>query len=337
MSKRRNALLSLVLMAALLCGFAACDKGGDGETTTTTEAAAPVNGGGETTASPAQSGTVPSGTQTDPASSTGTQPSGVSDTAPSSTDGSTAQSAASSTATQTSATAAPTQAIPSTPAQVLAAYKTVMDQAKNEVKHFRKLDYQELPKDEVAFKSPVINAIFPVASALFTDKEKGMESSEYTDGIGDPIKLPVKDCPVGCMVTEPNAFQTAAGEQLADGNIKLTLIMKAEDNPEPPVDGTRTSPSKVGGMFEPMSKKNIDETIVNSAGVKAISSNLAYTLRYYDCKAVLVYNPKNQQIVSLDMFMKIHIQITDGKILGMTAEGEGKLYSIQNFDQFRYS
>ncbi len=336
MRRKRNALLSLVLIAALLCGFAACDKGGGGETTSTTEAAAPVNGGGETTTSPAQSGTVPSGTQTDPASSTGTQPSGVSDTAPSSTDGSTAQSAASSTATQTSATAAPTQAIPSTPAQVLVAYKTVMDKAKQDVKHFRKLNYQTVPTEEAKFESKALDLALPVAMSFVETKEKAMEAGSYKDGTDNTANLPVVGTPLGCMVSDPALFKSAQAQQLTDGRIKLTLVMKEEYNPEPPANGSRTSPSHVGGMFEPLPKKNIDDTLQNDAAVKVLVRNLEYSLRYYDCTAVLVYDAKTNHIETLNLTMHVDINITGGSVMVFSAKGKALLHSYQEMDQFVY-
>ena len=229
-------------------------------------------------------------------------------------------------------------AVPVTPAEVLSAYTEVMNKAKKEAKSMRKLEYQFLNKEKMNFELDVINTpgfLDWLNDNLMTTKEKGMQQEVYTAGTSDMYgQLPVTNTPVGCMVKDPGAFSRATARQLPGGNIELTLVMKPEDNPEPAQHGATTAPSHTGEMFNPLSKTGVDDLIYKARFF--ITTKLEFSLRYYDCKSVLVYDPATMQAVSLRQDYYVKINVANGRVLFINAKGTGVLEAATVCDQFKY-
>jgi len=242
------------------------------------------------------------------------------------------------TAEGESAAEAGDKPVPATPAEVLAAYTEVMNKAKKDVKSMRKLEYQILNKEQMNFELDVINTpgfLDWLNDNLMTTKEKGLQQDQYTKGVTEMIEhLPVMHTPVGCMVKDPGVFTRAVARELPDGNIELTLIMKPEDNPEPAQKGATTSPSITGQMFNPLSKAGIDDLIRKA--LFFIMTQLDFSLRYFDCKSVLVYDPATMQAVSLRQDYFVKINVANGRVLFINAKGSGVLEAATVCDQFRY-
>ena len=230
--------------------------------------------------------------------------------------------------------------VPGTPEEVLAAYTAVMNKAKKEAKYLRKLEYQQIGKD-TNFEASWINhpAVLDAANMLMTTKDDGLKADMYTKGVTDMLNgLPLYGFPVGCMAKDPGVFTRAVARQLSNGDIELTLVMKPEDNPEPPKRGATTSPSRTGQMFNPISKEVIDG-ILNGPIVKLgfwgkppVVSN-----RYFNCASVLVYNPDTQHIVTLRQEYNVRITILSGKALGfLNIAGYATAEGLTSCDNFRY-
>ena len=228
--------------------------------------------------------------------------------------------------------------VPGTPAEVLAAYTEVMNKAKKDVKSMRKLEYQILNKEQMNFELDVINTpgfLDWLNDNLMTTKEKGLQQDQYTKGVTDMTEhLPVMHTPVGCMVKDAGVFSKATAKQLANGNIELTLVMKPEDNPEPAQHGATTAPSTTGKMFNPLSKAGVDDLIYKARFL--ITTKLAFSLRYFDCKSVLVYDPATMQAVSLRQDYFVKINVANGRVLFINAKGSGVLEAATVCDQFKY-
>ena len=60
-------------------------------------------------------------------------------------------------------------------------------------------------------------------------------------------------------------------------------------------------------MFSPLSRKDIDDVLINDKRVNAVVKDAVYSLNYHDCTATLVYNPTTKQIVTLDQHMVVLI------------------------------
>ena len=330
--------LSLGLVAVLLFGFAACGGNNENPTTTDPTGSIPANEDNDNTTAP------PAGddsTTAPPAGddSTTAPPAGGGDSTTAPPAGGSGTTAPPAGGGQTNPTTPPANKKPETPAEILNAYTAVMNKAKKELKNYRKLEYQALPKDKINFESSVLSFLLGQAERFMTTREQAMEKDDYTKGTDNLKWFPIYECSVGCMVKDPGVFKSTKSELLPNGNIKLTLVMKDELNSEPPKANAVSSPSNVGGMFTPLAKSNIDETLTTDSILKSVTKDVKYSLNYRSCTAVLVYNPANSQLVSVDLTMNVFITIS-GKLslafIPVNANGTGELNTVLAIDQTKF-
>lgn len=90
-------------------------------------------------------------------------------------------------------------------------------------------------------------------------------------------------------------------------------------------------------MFSPLSKAEINDTLVNDSAVNKVIRNANYRLTYYDCTAELVYNPKTNRIVTLNQYMSVKIYILpDTKVGFSSVVGWATLKNTLNIWDFKY-
>lgn len=236
-----------------------------------------------------------------------------------------------------STTSASTEnALPSTPAEILAKYTEVMDKAKASGPAHKKVEYQAIPEEKVNFEGGVFNRILPLASLFFTTEEKARENPEIREKGNDMYWFPVYKVEKGCFLTDVSKIKSATCAKQEDGNVKITIVLNDEDNPEPPPEGATSCDNAVGSLFTPIMLADVHNTLKNDSAVKFIVKDVDFDLTYYDCTAELIYNPENNQIVSLDHFMHILIKINSGKVVGMSAVGTAVLDNYLYFSDFVY-
>lgn len=215
-----------------------------------------------------------------------------------------------------------------------------MDKAKSEKPGFTKLEYQTLPSGPnervVSEGANLVGTLLNLVDSLgiMTTEDKAQPEVHAK---GDDTKwFPVYQGQKGCYLTDANAIQDYSYEELSNGNVKITIVLKAEQNPEPISNGMSVPPSNTGCMFSPIAKKDIDNTI-NGGAVQAVVKNVNYSLNYHDCKAILEYNPKNNQIVKLEQYMNVAIS-GGGKIFGLKqiTIDKQELYNTLIITDFKY-
>jgi hypothetical protein len=149
-----------------------------------------------------------------------------------------------------------------------------------------------------------------------TSPEDAKADPEVNDKGSDMTWFPVYKCEKGCYLTDPNAIQDYKYEDLGGGKARVTLVLKAEKNPEPMAEGATTSPSNTGAMFSPLARADIDNTI-NGGAVQAVIKNVTYDLTYHDCKAVIEYDTKTDRLIKVEQYMNVSIS-GGGKVLGVS-------------------
>jgi hypothetical protein len=305
MKKGITKLLAMLMAAAIVFSLAACGKEEDDKTT-----AADTTAAGETTASEATTAANQETTTEDGATTVPGETTAAGDT-----------------------TAAPVNTVPSTKAEILTAYTTVMNKAKTDKPGYTKYEYQALPEDKINITKGgnVVSFLLNLAGGFMTTEEKAKKEPSVNAKGGNMNGFPVKDAPKGCMITDVNAIKTAKCDVLANGNYKLTLVLVDEMNPEHYKSGN-TAPSKTGGMFTPLSKSDIDPEL-NRGVVKAGVGNAVYSMKYYNCTSVLVYNPTTNQILSLDQTTYAQIDMS-GRIKPLFKDAEGSAVLVMNYKFF---
>ena len=204
--------------------------------------------------------------------------------------------------------------------EVLEIYTNLMNKAKKDKPGYKKVEYQELPSDAqnrvITEGSGLIGTLLNLVDKLdiMTTKEAAEADPEINDKGTDMRWFPVYKCEKGCYLTDVNAIKETKYEDLGNGKARITIILKDEANPEPMAEGATSSPSKTGAMFSPLSKKDIDNTL-NGGVVSAVVKDITYNLTYHDCKAVVEYDTKTNQIIKLEQYMNVAIN-ANAKVIG---------------------
>ena len=203
--------------------------------------------------------------------------------------------------------------------EVLEIYTTVMNKAKKDKPGYKKVEYQELPSDAqnrvITEGSNLVGTLLDLVDQLdlMTSKEAAEADPEIVEKGSDMRWFPVYKCEKGCYLTDVNAIESTKYEDLGNGKARITIELKDEQNPEPMAEGASTSPSNVGAMFSPLSKKDIDNTL-NGGVVSAVVKDITYSLTYHDCTAVVEYDTKTNQIIRLEQYMDVAIK-ADAKVI----------------------
>ena len=288
---------------------------------------------------------VPAGQQTQqgtvvtPSGSTSTTPgdsgSTVETTAPAGDSGSTATTDATQSADNGGST------VTKTNKEVLEIYTNLMNKAKKDKPGYKKVEYQELPSDAqnrvITEGEGLIGTLLNLVDKLdiMTTKETAEADPEIVEKGGDMRWFPVYKCEKGCYLTDVNAIKETKYEDLGNGKARITIILKDEKNPEPMAEGATSSPSFTGAMFSPLSKADIDNTL-NGGVVSAVVKDITYNLTYHDCKAVVEYDTKTNQIIKLEQYMNVAIN-ANAKVIGSKINIEKQeLFNTMIISDFKY-
>ena len=234
--------------------------------------------------------------------------------------------------------AKPSNGKPESYAEILAAYRDVLNLAKSSKVGYEKSEWQTLPKDKRNFDGFVINAALPVAELFMTSEKDAKGKKHENNPKGTDMKwFPIYQHPTkGCTLTDVSKIKSAKCEVLPNGNYKITIVLKADVNPEPcdPKTGV-ISKGFTGTMFSPLAKADIDNTLQNDPNVTKVVKDVEYSLKYYDCTAVLTYNPKTNHMV--DLYQYMHVLITgSGKVLGSRFSGNAVLDNYLEITNVKY-
>jgi hypothetical protein len=212
-----------------------------------------------------------------------------------------------------------------------------MNKAKADKPAFKKYEFQELPDGaqyrNITGGSAVMNPLLNLAGNYMTTEAKAKANPGVYNKGGDMKAFPVKNSSKGCLLTDVSAIKTASCVKLADGNYKLMITLKDENNPEHYISGN-TAPSKTGSIFVPLSKSDVDPEL-SSGIVKAVVSNPVYSMRYYNCTVTLIYNPVTQRVVSVDQILYNALTLS-GKVVFWKASGTQTLIMHYNIFDVAY-
>ena len=225
--------------------------------------------------------------------------------------------------------------------EVLEIYTTLMNKAKKDKPGYKKVEYQELPSDAqnrvIPEGSNLVGTLLDLVDQLdlLTTKEAAEADPEIVEKGGDMRWFPVYKCEKGCYLTDVNAIESTSYEDLGNGKARITIELKDEQNPEPMAEGATSSPSNVGAMFSPLSKADIDNTL-NGGVVSAVVKDITYSLTYHDCKAIVEYDTKTNEIIKLEQYMDVAIK-ADAKVLFSKINIEKQeLFNTMIITDFKY-
>ena len=225
--------------------------------------------------------------------------------------------------------------LPQSNEEILAKYSEVLNNAKASKPAFKKIEWQAIPEEKAQFEGAVFGKILPLASNFFKTEEDAKASPEFMEKGGTMEWFPIYHNEKGCMLTDTSEIENATCTELPDGNVKIVIELKDEVNSEPPKSAP-TCDSYVGSMFTPIEMAEVRTTLTTDPTIKFFIKDVDFYLTYYDCVAELTFNPETNQIVELDQFMHIDINIKNGSLLGMSAKGRAVLDNYLYMSEFQY-
>lgn len=225
--------------------------------------------------------------------------------------------------------------------EVLDIYTNLMNKAKKDKPGYKKVEYQELPSDAqnrvISEGANLVGTLLDLVDQLdlMTTKEAAEADPEIVEKGGDMRWFPVYKCEKGCYLTDVNAIESTNYEDLGNGKARITIELKDEQNPEPMAEGASSSPSNTGAMFSPLSKADIDNTL-NGGVVSAVVKDITYSLTYHDCKAIVEYDTKTNQIIKLEQYMNVAIKANAKVILSKINIEKQELFNTMVITDFKY-
>lgn len=219
--------------------------------------------------------------------------------------------------------------------EILTKYSQLMNDAKAAKPGYQKIEWQDIPEEKAQFEGKVFSKILPLASNFFKSEDAAKSEPEIVENGSNMEWFPIYHNEKGCMLTDASAIENATCTQLPDGNVKIVIELKDEYNSEPPKDAP-TCDSYVGSMFTPIEMAEVRTILTTDPTVKFIIKDVDFDLTYYDCIAELTYNPQTNQIVELNQFMHLNINIKNGSLLGMSAKGTAVLDNYMYINDFKY-
>ena len=226
-------------------------------------------------------------------------------------------------------------ALPQGNEAILAKYSELMNDAKTKAVGYKKVEWQAIPEEKAQFEGSMFSKILPLASNFFKTEEDAKAAPEIVAKGSDMQWFPIYHNTKGCMLTDTSVIEAASCTQLPDGNVKITIELQDEVNSEPPKDAP-TCDSYIGSLFTPIEMAEVRTTLTTDPTIKFISKDVDFELTYFDCVAELIYNPETNQIVDLQHFMHIDINIKNGSLLGMSAKGKAVLDNTMIISDFVY-
>ncbi len=227
-------------------------------------------------------------------------------------------------------------ALPTDAAAILAKYTEIMNKAKADAPGYKKVEYQNIPPEKAQFEGKVFNTLLPLLGNFFKDEETARAEPEIK-AKGESMEwFPVYHNDKGCLLTDASTIKSATCTEQPDGNVKITIVMNDEVNAGPPAENAASCESAIGSILTPIEIATVQDTLKNDGAVKFIIKNAEFDLIYHDSTAELVYNPENNQIVSLDQFMHMTIDIKSGTVLGASGVGKAELDNYMYISDFQY-
>ncbi|MBQ7296387.1 MAG: hypothetical protein IJW86_09395 [Clostridia bacterium] len=227
-------------------------------------------------------------------------------------------------------------ALPTDAAAILTKYTELMNKAKTDSPGFSKIEWQDIPPEKAQFEGKVFNTLLPLLGNFFKDEETARANPEAKLKGESMEWFPIYHNDKGCLLTDASTIKSATCTEQPDGNVKITIVMNDELNSEPPAAGAASCASAVGSICTPIEIATVKDTLQNDGAVKFIIRNVEFDLVYHDCTVEMVYNPANDQIVSLDQFMHLTIDIKDGTVVGASAVGKAELDNYMYINNFQY-
>lgn len=199
--------------------------------------------------------------------------------------------------------------MPQTAEEIVTKYGEVVKKFKQEKPAYTKKEYQELPEESRQFSNSLVNRLLGFADSYMTKEDSDKAIVVREKGYADIInEIPIYGMEEGCLLKDFSTVKNATCTDNGDGTYKLSFSLEDEKNPAPLAAGSKESTSYHGAVLMP---GNRDDIMVEVNKVEKMTGAKCnnFDMTYRDCTFECVYNPANDQVVSITHHANIDIDV----------------------------
>lgn len=199
-------------------------------------------------------------------------------------------------------------AMPQTAEEIVTKYGEVVKKFKQEKPAYTKKEYQALPEESRQFSNSLVNKLLGFADNYMTKEDSDAATVVREKGYADIInEIPIYGMEDGCLLTDFSTVKNATCTDNGDGTYTLSFSLEDEKNPAPLASGSNVPTSYHAGVLMP---GNRDDIMVEVNKVEKMTGATVnnFDLTYRDCTFECVYNPTNDQVVSITHHANIDIE-----------------------------
>ncbi len=198
-------------------------------------------------------------------------------------------------------------AMPQTAEEIVTKYGEVVKKFKQEKPAYTKKEYQALPEESRQFSSNLVNKLLGFADNYMTKEDSDAATVVREKGYADIInEIPIYGMEEGSLLKDFSTVKNATCTDNGDGTYKLSFSLEDEKNPAPLAAGATESTSYHGAVLMPGNRDDIMVEVNKVEKMTGAKCN-SFDLTYRDCTFECVYNPTNDQVVSITHHANIDI------------------------------
>ena len=181
---------------------------------------------------------------------------------------------------------------------VLNTFKKVVNSANTTKPGFTKVQYRTMDKDDGA--KIILRDVEKNYPGYFISQEDAEAAPYVAAKFSDMSLFCIENENFACLLSDKfasEAIKSVEKVSQSDGSVKITIVLRDEENPAVTPVGENTPLSHTSAMFPVLDKEEVKTKLVARQGLLISIDDV--NLNYHDCTMELVYMPKTGRIVSL--------------------------------------
>ena len=181
---------------------------------------------------------------------------------------------------------------------VLNTYKKVVNTANALKPGFTKVQYRTMETDDTL--GLVLGSVEKNYPGYFVSQDAAESAPIVAGKFSDMTLFLLENEDYACLLADKNASEAirkVEKVEQSDGSVKITIVLRDEENPAITAPDSKTPASFTSSMFPVVDKEDVKEKLVaRQSGLTTIKD---VNLLYHDCTLEIVYMPITGRIVSV--------------------------------------
>ena len=192
---------------------------------------------------------------------------------------------------------------------VLNTYKKVVNTANSIKPGFTKVQYRTMDKDDSA--KLILGSVEKNYPGYFISQGDAEAAPIVSAKFSDMSLFLIENGDYACLLSDKNASEAIRKVEKtaqSDGSIKITIVLRDEENPAVTPADQKNPESYTSSMFPVVDKESIKEKLVARQGM--LTSITDVNLLYHDCTLEITYMPKTGKVVSVTQTVQYDCVVT---------------------------